>query len=239
MPFSAAFRYSFSNSIFSNNAWAVPFCWIKYCHLNFQHLFPQVSYIRSSTWHWSPFYFAAFSAQHLFQLFFQLLSSPTLIDRLSTTHVPFEEITALPDIHSNPVLASSDAFVSFQIADISNYRKENSTNRTKSESLTIAIEPTIYDYSSTEILFNTSFTHARMGRGLLCSLFSSTALTAIILCGLGLLTFLTYLWMEREVKSVSECIEGLVLHFITRPNFQMVKLGMFWGRNQQTVELDT
>ena len=39
---------------------------------------------------------------------------------------------------------------------------------------------------------------------------------------------------EREVESVSECLEGLVLCFIVRPDFWTVKLGMFQGREQQT-----
>ena len=48
---------------------------------------------------------------------------------------------------------------------------------------------------------------------------------------MGLLIFLTRLGNERDVESVSECVEGLVFRFITRPNFRTVKLGMVWGRN--------
>ena len=44
--------------------------------------------------------------------------------------------------------------------------------------------------------------------------------------------------MEREVELISECVEGLVLRFIMRPDFRTVKLGMIWARERQTVEFD-
>jgi len=53
---------------------------------------------------------------------------------------------------------------------------------------------------------------------------------------LPLLTFLTRLGNEWEVESVSECVEGLVLHFTVQPDFRTVKLGMIWGRDRQTVD---
>ena len=126
----------------------------------------------------------------------------------------FEEIMALPDIHSNVVLASSDALVSFLMADVSNCRKENSPNRTKSESSTIAIVPSMQDFCSTKISSDTSFTHAGMGGGLSCSLSSSTVRTTMLLRGFGFLDFLTRLGMKRGVESVSERVEGLGLRFV-------------------------
>ena len=55
---------------------------------------------------------------------------------------------------------------------------------------------------------------------------------------MGLLTFLTRLGNEREVESVSERVEGLDLRFIAWPDFRMINLVMFWGRNRKTVDLD-
>ena len=94
------------------------------------------------------------------------------------------------------------------------------------------------DFCSMKFLFDTSFMHAGTGGVLSCSLSSSIALTTIILPELGLLTFLTHLRTEREVESVSEHIEGLVLRFIMRPDFRTVKLSMIWARERQTVEFD-
>ena len=45
---------------------------------------------------------------------------------------------------------------------------------------------------------------------------------------------LTRLGTDQEVELVSERVEGLVLHFIIRPDFRMVNLGMIWGRNRKT-----
>lgn len=50
--------------------------------------------------------------------------------------------------------------------------------------------------------------------------------------------FLMRLGIERGVESVSEDVEGLDLHFICRPDFRMVKMGMIRGRNRKTVEDD-
>ena len=49
---------------------------------------------------------------------------------------------------------------------------------------------------------------------------------------------LTRLGTDQEVESVSERVEGLVLHFITCPDFRMVNLGMIWGRERQTRIVD-
>jgi len=92
--------------------------------------------------------------------------------------------------------------------------------------------------SVVKISFDTSFIHAGTGGGLSCSLSSSAARTTIVSRRLGLLTFLTRLRNQWEVESVYEHVEGLVLHFVVRPDFGMVKLGMIWGRRRQTVELD-
>ena len=143
----------------------------------------------------------------------------------------FEEITALPDIHSNEVLPSSVALVSFRIADVSNCRKENSPNLTKSESSIIGVLPSIHDFCSTKISFDTSGTHAGTGRGLSLSLSSSAAATVMVSRRGGFGFCLTRLGTEREVESVSERVEGLVLRFIVRPDFRTTKLGMFWGRD--------
>jgi len=150
----------------------------------------------------------------------------------------FDDITALPDNYLNVVLPSSDALVSFPIADVSNCRKENSPKRTKSESSTIATEPNMHDFCSTKISFDTSFIHAGTGGGLSLSLSSSTVATVIVSRCRAFGVRLTSLGTEREVESVSERVEGLVLRFIVRPDFRTVKLGMFQGREQQTRIVD-
>src|SRR5271169_993041 len=106
----------------------------------------------------------------------------------------------------------------------SNCRYENSPNRTKSESSTIAVVPSMHDFCSTKISFDTSFTHAGTGGGLSHSLSSSTVRTVMTLCRMGLFTFLTHLAIERVVESVSEHVEGLDLRFVWCPDFRTVKL---------------
>ena len=182
--------------------------------------------------------FLFYNIQHSipFFIFFQLFLSSILIEKLSTTRVPFDEITTLLNIHSNMIFASSDTLINFLITDVSNYQNENSSRWTKSEFSTMIILSNIYDFYSTKISFDTFFTHIEMSGGFLYLLLFFAMRITMISRWLLLLIFLIYLGNEWEMESVSERVEGLVLRFIVRPDFRTIKLGMIWGRDRQTVD---
>jgi hypothetical protein len=94
----------------------------------------------------------------------------------------------MADSHSNMVLVSLDASLSFLMADVSNCQIGNST---KLESATMTILPSMNIFGSRKISPNMSFIHPG-GVGVpYHQLSSSRASTTMSFDGMGLPTFLT------------------------------------------------
>ena len=150
--------------------------------------------------------------------------------------VPFEEITAKPDTHSNVELFTSEALLSLRIVDTSNCRYANSPRITKSESCTTGVEPIKHDFCTIKISADTSFTGTTGVTSISRSLSSSDMGVRLAFGREVLFCFLTRLIAVERVELESERGGVLALRFGVRLNFRTVSLAMFWGRKCGTVK---
>ena len=140
----------------------------------------------------------------------------------------------MPDSHSNMLLVSSDASLSFRMVGMSNHQTGNST---KWESATMTLLLRMNIFGSTKISPDMSLIHPGRVRVPSHQLSSSQTSTTMNFDGPGLAPFLTCLRTGRAGDWEFKRGGVLGLRFRGRLDFRRVNFVIFWGRKRQTVEI--